>query len=153
MEIERRNGRIELSLTDDEAERAGLCYDTFEKGDRCTEEFLRTALAVLRRRGMLSESENRLDIRVSETEEGLMISITERSAHQPERVSIFTDPTQLALALGEISSCQDSRCELWKCGGCYAVISCSSDIDQRILAAKIREYGKLLSDSPFDIII
>ena len=152
MEIEKRNGRIVLSLSDSEADEAGLCYETFEKGDRPTEVFLRSVLARLRDEGLLERGNDCLDIEVSETEDGLMISISERRRLRRERVSIFTEPAELALALGDISAGEHPRCELWKCGGCYAVISESAEADQMILAAKIREYGKLLSDSPFELI-
>ena len=153
MDIEKSEGAVYLSLTDEEAEKAGLCYDTFEKGHGPTEEFLRRILPVLRKKGLLDGQENSLDVEVIETEEGLMISISEHGRLRNERVSIFSDPTELALALGDICSGAGNKCELWKCGGCYAVISETEETDQRILAAKIREYGKLLSDSPFDCII
>lgn len=152
MEIEKNEGIIYLSLSEYEAAKAGLCYDTFEKGDRPTEEFLKKILSILRKSGLLEEKDNRLDIEVSETEEGLMISISERGRLRHEKVSIFSEPAGLALALGEISG-NGTHCELWKCGERYAVISESENEDQRILAAKIREYGKMLSDSPFDCII
>ena len=152
MNIEKKYGRIELSLTDEEADKAGLCYDTFEKGDRPTEDFLKSVLRMLRQERLLEGGDNRLDIEVSETEEGLMISISERGKLRREKVCIFTEPAELALALGDISSGDRPHCELWKCGGCYAVISESKDADQTVLAAKIREYGNLLSDSPFKFI-
>ena len=152
MNIEKKHGRIELSLTDEEADEAGLCYDTFEKGDRPTEEFLRSVLGMLRRERLLEGRDNRLDIEVSETEDGLMISITERGKLRREKVSIFTEPAELALALGELADEESPYCELWKCGDCYAVISESEETDQTVLAAKIREYGNLLSDSPFEFI-
>ena len=153
MEIEKTDNIIYLSLTDEEADRAGLSYDTFEKGNGPTEDFLRRVLSLLRRRGLLEAQDNSLDVEVSETEEGLMISISERGRVRHEKVSLFSDPAELAVTLGDISTEKHPRCELWKCGGCYAVISESEVTDQRILAAKIREYGKLLSDSPFDCII
>lgn len=153
MKIRRQGEKIILTLGTAEARELGLSCDRFEKGDRPTESFVGNILALLKRKGLLGEEDNRLDIEASETAGGLTVSITKRKPPACAEVIIFSEPSELEKCLDMLCGEKSGRHELWKCGGYYALIAegCGSS-GQKVLAAKIREYGKLLSDSPFELI-
>lgn len=144
---------IFISLSATEAAGAGLSCENFGKDDRETRSFLVTVLELLRKKGLIGASPSRLDIEVSEEKGGLGMRIREKLM-QNVTVVLFEDPTELEASLGGLSG--EPQCQLWKTETGYALIAEGSSIEadpfQMILAAKIREYGKKLSDSPFDLI-
>ena len=154
MKIRKQTDKIRLTLSAGEAEALGLCYESFELGDKPTERFIGNVLDMLRRKGLLDAEDSRIDFEVSETDCGLLMIIGKRKSSAGAAVSLFSDPFELPQLLQGL--CPGSGvCELWKFGNRYALITegdSSQEKGGRILAAKIREYGKLLSDSPLELI-
>ena len=156
MEITRTSGGVRLGLTYEEMDEAELSFESFEKGDRATERFLSALLAMLRQQGYITAGPSRLDVEVSETEDGMSLNIIQKDILICERVLLFDDPAEFESKLHELCSDVEGSCELWKYGSGYALITKTDetqpDPKQSILSAKLREHGRLLSRRPFDLI-
>ena len=156
MEMTKTEKGAVLRLSRSECADAGLSFESFGKNDAATERFLAAALTMLRERGFISSTSDTLDINVAEDGDGLTVSLSFRSSRPNVCVVRFDLPEELEAALHEIPQDRTDRCSLWSCGEGYALIAEGKSLrrsqDDLITAAKIREHGKLLSCSPFELI-
>jgi len=155
MDISRTRSGARLILSRQECREAGLSFESFGKDDAATGKFLAAALNLLRDRGYLCRNTDTLDIDVSETGEGLEISLSFRKGESGIRVVRFSCPESFEAALHSVTD-KVSGCALWKTSEGYALIfetaDQSGDPEERVIAAKIREHGKMLSCSPYELI-
>ena len=155
MDISRTDKGARLRLSRQECKDAGLTFEKFGKDDEATERFLVAALGILRDQGLISRNSDTLDIDVAEDSEGMDVVLSFRNSESSVRVVRFSSPESFEAALHSISG-EGLICTLWKDTDEYALIfeSCDlcADSGEKILAAKIREHGKMLSCSPFELI-
>lgn len=155
MDISRTEKGARLRLSRQECREAGLSFESFGKNDAATERFLVAALGILRERGLIGKSPDTLDIDVAEDTDGMDILLGFRNAEKSVRVVRFCLPESFEAALHSVSG-ENLGCSLWSIPDGYALIfesrSLPQDSDEKILAAKIREHGKMLSCSPFELI-
>lgn len=166
-----------IVLTASEASQLGINFKSFEKENPETKSFLTYTLAILQEAGLFSSSAASVSVEVYEqSDDGLVIYLSAADKPKPapnptligfcaKTPSFFFDNSSYILeALRDriISS------ELYEINGGYALIlglNCTkstaqrrlsglpANITNRIKAEKIREYGNLLSDSPFSLFI
>lgn len=143
---------VRVSVSAEECSRAGIGFGSFTRGSKQAEAFLASLLADLRERKELSRGCGRISIEIEEDGTGLLLVICEAKPTLPAAAAVFTDPRELDSLITGLCAGQDCQCSLWKTDSGYALIAESEELpdisSQKILAAKIREYGKLLSDSP-----
>ncbi|MBR4555674.1 MAG: hypothetical protein IKO27_08810 [Ruminococcus sp.] len=155
MDIGISGGRIRLRFSGKELREAGLSFESFGGDGSHTESFLAAVLALLKKKGYLRRNADLLDIEASEEEDGLTLFICERR-RGGVTVKLFRSPKELDTVLNSLCCGSEPDCELWKYSDGYALIAkgCSfpENGEELILAAKIREYGEKLSDSPFRLI-
>ena len=152
MRINKLGRYIRVSVSAEECRRAGSSFERLPKDNRQAGEFLASLLTDLRKRELISCMTGRIDIEVEEEGSGLLLTVSEPGHSLPAAAVVFSDPCELERLINELCSDPEKKCSLWKTDAGYALITESEDLpdvpSQRILAAKIREYGKLLSDSP-----
>lgn len=166
-----------IVLTASEASQLGISFKSFEKENPETKSFLTYTLAILQESGLFKSSTTSVSVEVYEqSDAGLVIYLSAAGKPKPasapvligfcaKNPSFFFDNAPYIL-----ESLRDkiNTSELYEINGGYALIlglDCTkstaqrrlsrlpANVTNRIKAEKIREYGNLLSDSPFNLFI
>lgn len=162
-------------LTAEEAAELGISFDSFEKENPETKSFLTCTLAVLQETGLFDASAESVSVEVYEQNDaGLVVYISSvkkaKTNISPVLIGFLSEsPLFFFKNAPEIYEALNDKIissELYKINNNYALIisvNCTKataqkklskvppNINNPIKAAKIREYGKLLSDSPFSL--
>lgn len=165
-----------IILTASEASKLGISFQSFEKDNPQTKSFLTCTLAILRESGLFRCSSDSLSVEVYEQSDNGLVIYLSSDRPKPEATStligfysktpafFFENAKFIQESVGDkiISS------RLYEINGGYGLmleLDCTKstarrrlsklppNITNRIKAEKIREYGNLLSDSPFNLFI
>lgn len=147
---------VRLRLTADECGRMGVSYEEFSPDSVAARLFVAAALDKLTKLGIVSERPQKLTAEVFEDGGGLAVYISGRglSCRADETddtepaVLLLKDPAEVQAAA--IGLPAETRAELWSVCGRYALVGQGLAGGRRsgVLAAAIKEHGRLLSDAP-----
>lgn len=155
---------IKISVSADEAKKLGISFESFRAGDERTKDFLACALAVLRENSSAAAfGSSSVSVEVYQQEdEGLVIFM---SRNIITAAVVSTDGESLlqrARTIFQRYSVQIEYSKLYRyCDHFCLIFAFNADstlklpkkiITDSITIEKIREYGKLLSDSPETLI-
>lgn len=150
-----------ISVSAEECRELGINYESFSPENLTAQLFLASVLARLEGEGMAAGLSDKITAEIFEQEDrGLIIYVSgsvklkpssERRDEPHESALILRTPAEVISAAKSIGKCGDAR--LYKIGGKYALIGTGIGGGlSPIETAKIKEYGKLLSDTPIDIL-
>lgn len=164
---------VKIAVSESEAEKLGVSFDSFDKDNSETKAFLTYVVAVLRETRLLPIDSSSITVEVYEQQnKSLIIVISSNTSQKPVFTvisAVHTDPADFFDTLPVILSALENKInggELYLLDETYALVIlteasmtfCRKKLSklpcisfERIKNAKIREYGKLLSDSPFDL--
>lgn len=166
-----------IVLTASEAAELGISFENFEKENMQTKAFLTYVLTMMAEAGLLALKTTSISVEVFEQENSsLIIYIMGKTAKAKDK-----EPTDLCFSaqkpytlfqiVPEATKALEGKIissELYEYSSHYMLIisvTCTkktaqkrlgenpADITNPVTIAKIREYGKLLSDSPFNLFI
>lgn len=144
-----------IELTDDECALFGIDYDSFSGNDNASRLFIASVLQKLREMEISVCQSDKLTAEVFQRNGGGLIMYLSGKGlklrgRKGERLIFCDTPAEVIRKLSELP--QPESAELYKYSGRYAIISAGSssdDIAPQYLCEKIKEYGELLSDTPF----
>lgn len=164
---------VKISVSKSEAAKLGISFESFGKDDPETAAFLTYVVAVLRETKLLPLDSSSITVEVyGQQNKSLIILISSHSKEKPPLnmiAAVHTDPADFFDTLPKIMSLLDNKIsggELYAYNDAYALVLlteasltfCRKKLSKlrcisfdRIKNAKIREYGKLISDSPLDL--
>ena len=150
---------VRLGLDSEECAALGISYESFSPSSGSARLFIAAALTKLEAMGVLSGRPQKLTAEVFEDEGGLAVYISGKGLScrakqaaengQTENVLLLKTPADVISAAGRLDT--DAHAGLYSFRGGYALISAGSlpgGKASAVLSAKIKEYGKLLSDTP-----
>jgi hypothetical protein len=154
------DGCAKITVDRDECKHLGIDYESFSPNNIAAKIFLASLLARLETMGVLTSKSQKIGAEIFEDSDGsLIIYICGSGFSKPVRKSendsviICNDPESVIKTLKRFSDTDE--CRLYKYNGKYAIITENENSgkigdESAILTAKIKEYGKLLSDTPIE---
>lgn len=142
---------VKIIISAEECDSLGVCYDIFSADEPVSRDFITSILARLELMDIDIYNSQKLTAEVFEHNGGLIIYISGRNlnCYQKrtfENAMLFNSPDELISIAHKFSP--DTSASLYLYNGYYALIYQSRSNDSSVLCAKIREYGKLISDTP-----
>lgn len=137
----------------------GIDYESFSPDNTTAQLFLASILARLERIGVVCGKSEKITAEIFEQEdEGLIIYVSgnanikensETPLRENETALICRSPEEVIAAVKRLN--KNTAAKLYKIGDKYALIYKTADPKTlfSIETARIKEYGKLLSDTPF----
>lgn len=168
---------VKITVTEKEAAELGISFDSFEKENAETKAFLTYTLTILKETGVITLDSSSISVEVYEQEDkSLIIYISSQNARNTSdkiiQLTLFENFPQnffdkippIINSVGEKISASEL---FWynekyfliiklKCSKTFLrknLPKASGMISNPIKTEKIREYGKLLSDSPIELFI
>ena len=146
-------GCIKVSIDKAECRKKGISYDTFSPDSMAARSFLAALLVQLGSMGVRFERSGRVTAEVFDNgSKGLLIYLTgkdfmiEKTEAETEKVTLCRTPGEVIDAVMKAPDCL----YLYKYMDCYCLIEKAAHGGDDVLAAKIKEYGQLLSDTPYE---
>ncbi len=143
-----------VSLNSDECDEIGINYESFSPENISSRIFLASILSRLELMGITTDGSDKIVAEIFEQGDGSLIiylSGIEFNAAQTQQCSVLfcKTPNDVISSLSQISII--FNCSLYRLSNGYALVS-NEKIEgwnsSSIAAAKIKEYGRLLSDTP-----
>lgn len=153
---------VRVRLSADECARLGLNYADFSPESLSARLFIATVLTRLHAEGTVSDYPQKLTAEVFEDSGGLAVYISGRglscrtAENEPdgaETVLLMKTPAEVIAAAGRLS--ENAHAELYSFGNGYALaadVSLRGGSRSELLAAAVREYGRLLTDAPQSVL-
>ena len=152
---------VRVEVCGEECARMDISYDSFTPDNAAARLFIAAVIAQMESLGAVLDRTKKLTAEIFPREGGGLVLFISGKGLQCEGIvpaghsfaALFCSPDRLTAAVGELS--ERTSAELYRFGTAYALIAdtrFTGGRDSPILAAKIREYGVLLSDSPFGLL-
>ncbi|MBR1724991.1 MAG: hypothetical protein IJ723_08275 [Ruminococcus sp.] len=147
-----------VELASDECAVFGIDYDSFSGSDTASRLFIASVLQKMEEMELSVTGSDKLTAEIfRRSGGGLIVYISGKglrlTSRAGERVIFCETPSGVIAKLGELP--EPESAELYKYAGRYALISRESDprsCTQPYICAKIKEYGELLSDTPYQLL-
>lgn len=157
-----------IIITKEEAERFEIDFDSFDKDDTETKTFLGYIIAVMGDMGIISSPKDKISVEIFEQECGDLIlyissspdeNICHESAmicfHEPLEILDFLKSPSLSYFIEKDSAklylYNEFYCIIFLCRNCRKLSD--NTISDNALIAKVKEYGKMICDTPFKTLI
>lgn len=162
---------IKIRLTNDEAREIGIDYDNFEAEAPETQAFIEYIITVMNDAGMIISPYDQITVEIFEQSDGDIIIYVSSSSFYDNKNSDTTDALIWSYSADAIidylinnrlsySVIKDNT-KLYTYNNVYCLITTYSDyteipkiaVTDRLLLAKIKEYGKIICNTPFESLI